>query len=333
MIKQRVVIYDADREYGSRLAEQLNRKCGDLFATQCSDESSLQAVCDSQHTDLLLIRGTLSAELIRECRAEHLRFLTDNPSQAQAQKERFLYRFQPADQLIRELRAVCRDAIPQEILTAGQNRIFGIFSPVSNCFKTTIALLLSRTAARKGLPLYISLEEMPALDAVLGTEPAEGSLSDAVFFHSQGRLREELAGLVYNWNGADLLGPVRFPEDLREAGPEELCSLISEIRGYGCYASVFLDFSGSICLSEDILPICSTIFMPSRPDPVSERKTQLFLERLRRRQKTDILERIIPVMPPIIDSLQREGLFLEQLYWGPFGEFVRELYDKHCCRP
>ena len=333
-MKEVVAILDHEEAYGQQLAKLLNRKCPEWHTIYFNEENALHRFEAEHEIFLLLCPEKENNAGGRTISAKHTMFLTEQNLKAEENPGRYVYRFRAADQIVNALRLAGKNdertnETEEHFPAEAKTFVLGIFSPVSCCYKTSMSLVMAQYASKTKAVLYLNLEEISALDVYLGRKIERGSLSDACFYHSQGRLFPELEQLVENVNGFDLLNSVRLPEDLMEAGKDQIRGMICEIADSGRYEVIIIDFPSIIYFCEELITSCTRICMPLRNDPVSLAKSEIFLDGLKKQKQKVLLSRIQTVrFPDIPMPVRKETLYIEQIYWGAFGDFTRNLYDR-----
>ena len=164
--------------------------------------------------------------------------------------------------------------------------IYGVYSPVGRCGKTTFSLLLGELLARKRSVLYIGFDELPFWDEEENASEEQGekgTLSDAYFYWQRQKLKEKLPVLVSHWHGVDVLTGMNCPEDLCAIQPEEWSQLILKIAQETEYAAIVLDIGSKLWLADSIFLMCSQLYVQEyqqRPMRNSTNHTFLIILRI-----------------------------------------------------
>ena len=131
-------------------------------------------------------------------------YLTEHKEQARDHKENHIYKYQPTDQLLNQLMQRMSDHDKRDNPVMQEScPIYGVYSPVGRCGKTTFSLLLGELLARKRSVLYIGFDELPFWDEeenISEEQGEKGTLSDAYFYWQRQKLKEKLPVLVSHWH-------------------------------------------------------------------------------------------------------------------------------------
>lgn len=327
-MKKILAVYDADDEYGRRLSEYLNRKESVPFTMAFfTKEEALLEYGREHPIDMLLISENAVNENIAALNIKRIVYLTEIQGKVSRPENRFVYKFQSSDHVIRELIS-CYEAVDMDVAKTIASlkpvTMVGIYSPISRCLKTSFALTLGQVLSRNQLVLYLNFEDFSGLEALF-CRVFSSDLSDAVFYYTQGQLKNQIEGLTESWHNMDYLPPVRYPEDLYDADTDTVVGMIKEIASACHYDVLLLDFGCSIRFASRLLPECGKIYMPILDDPVSAGKLESFESWMKMKNQTDLLARITKLKLPYYRGFGNGEMYLEQLLWGELGDYVRTL--------
>lgn len=222
----------------------------------------------------------------------------------------------------------CEKPQPLFVAVGKRARVIGVYSPVSRCLKTSLALTMGQQLARDGKVLYISFEIFAGFGTLIDGE-CRGDLSDVLYFFRQedfGVMR--LKSMVYNWKDMDYIPPVRYPEDLEQLTGEEAAALLERAAAECGYEYVIVDVGQAVLNIGPVLELCDVVYMPVKEDCVSSAKLEELEEYLRVSGREGLRERIQRVKLPYHSSFGRKDTYMEQLLWGELGDYVRKL--KRC---
>lgn len=214
----------------------------------------------------------------------------------------YIFKYQPVARIAADLwyEYISISPTVEEIYPkAVSSHIYGIYSPVKRCFKTGFSIALAAVLGENSRVLLVSFEENSVLEEMMDfSDSFSGeNLSDALYYYLQGNLAEHMRELVRNAHGFDFILPTRTPEDLESLTPDNVTEFIRYLL-YEChYANVVVDFGDRLDKICRILPCCEKIFMPTKPDWVSEAKKGHFLEYVTRVDE-GLMTRIREVNPP-----------------------------------
>ncbi len=328
VMKKILAVFDADEEYGKRLSEYLNRKESLPFSMICfTREDALEAYAAEHTIDMLLIQKSCETERIRELPIRKTIYLTEQHQLPDEVGNRYVYKFQSSDHVIRELMS-CYETMDMQVMETiaalHPVQIAGVYSPVSRCLKTSFALTLAQILAKNRQVLYLNFEEFSGLEYLLDRN-FSSDLSDAVFYCAQGQLKSQIDSLTENWHNVDFLPPVRYPEDLYDADPRNVSALVQELARVCRYDVIILDLGGSVRLGPELFPLCSRIYMPVQSDPVSQGKVEEFETWMKLKNQTEVLGKVEKLKLPFYRPFGSQEMYLEQMLWGELGDFVRTL--------
>ncbi len=327
-MKKILAVYDSDEQYGKRLSEYLNRKESIPFTMVFFTNEEALVQYAAQHViDMLLLQEAAMTKAIQELAIPRVAYLTEAQGHISGSREHFVYKFQSSDHVIRELMS-CYETMDMQVMQAIASlkpvNIVGVYSPIARCLKTSFALTLGQVLSKNQLVLYINLEEFSGLDILLGKTFIR-DLADAVYFFSQGNMKQHLGEVVENWHNMDYIPPVSYPEDLADVNAKTLTDMIKEIAAVCHYDVILLDFGSSMRFVADLFPHCQKIYMPVLEDPMSLGKIEAFESWMGLKNQTEILMKINRLKLPFHRGFGNGEMYLEQLLWGELGDYVRTL--------
>ena len=268
-MKKVVAMYEQEEAYGKNLAEYVNRKENMPFELQVFSQADKLSDYLQGHTpQLLLLSEENSLESYGDMckKTQDVLYLTEHKDQARDQKGNHIYKYQPTDQLLNQLMQHMSDHEKRDSPVMQEScPIYGVYSPVGRCGKTTFSLLLGELLARKRSVLYIGFDELPFWDEEENTSEEQGekgTLSDAYFYWQRQKLKEKLPALVSHWHGVDVLTGMNCPEDLCAIQPEEWSQLILKIAQETEYAAIVLDIGSKLWLADSMFSMCSQLYVP-----------------------------------------------------------------------
>ena len=152
-MKKVVAMYEQEEAYGKNLAEYVNRKENMPFELQVFSQADKLSDYLQGHTpQLLLLSEESSLESYGEMsvKTQDVLYLTEHKEQARDHKENHIYKYQPTDQLLNQLMQRMSDRDKRDSPVMQEScPIYGVYSPVGRCGKTTFSLLLGELLARK----------------------------------------------------------------------------------------------------------------------------------------------------------------------------------------
>ena len=152
-MKKVVAMYEQEEAYGKNLAEYVNRKENMPFEVQVFSQADKLSDYLQGHTpQLLLLSEESSLESYGDMckKTQDVLYLTEHKDQARDQKGNHIYKYQPTDQLLNQLMQHMSDHEKKDSPVMQEScPIYGVYSPVGRCGKTTFSLLLGELLARK----------------------------------------------------------------------------------------------------------------------------------------------------------------------------------------
>ena len=193
MNKKIFVVSDTDREYTERFIRCLEAWEGSRFEIRgFTEKECLSEQLAARPADILLISEAMlgmDPEFRGQLEASSRRMLVLSEQSGGGGEEHFVYRYQPLDRILRQIAAYCEEQEPWEEDAALHAEIYGVYSPVKRCYKTTFSLILGQILADRGTTLYVNLEDCSGLEALAPAQTAKAML-DAL----EKAVRDALAG-------------------------------------------------------------------------------------------------------------------------------------------
>lgn len=167
-MKKVVAMYEQEEAYGKNLAEYINRRESVPFEMQVfSQADKLSAYLQGHTPQLLLLSEGSSLESYGEIRekADEVVYLTGQKEQVQGQNGDYIYKYQPTDQILNQLiQHIGSKEQRDNAILQTSCPIYGVYSPVGRCGKTTFSLLLGELLSRRRSVLYIGFDELSFLE-------------------------------------------------------------------------------------------------------------------------------------------------------------------------
>ena len=337
MRKEIFAVCDPDKEYAAAFADYLSRQKMIPFDIRAFSRSeTLLESLGGQMVDLLLISPELFTREVKEMQLGTAVLLIDSTEPESAGEYPAVSKYQSCPEVIRKTLFYYKggnDPCSGSAAVKRTMQIFGVFSPVGRCGKTTFSLALAQILGKSGKTLYINLESYSGADSFL-TEGGGGCLTDLLYYCSReetenGSLLRKAAGMAVKAGRFDLIPPVKLPWDIRGATSREILTLVDVMASGSEYEYLVLDIGNEV---EDVLHIlerCSYIVMPVCPDRISCAKIRQFEESMRGWGADSVLDNIIKLRPPL-DIPEGTGTsFLEQLECGKMGDFANQYLCKY----
>lgn len=239
-----------------------------------------------------------------------------------------IYKYQPVEGIMKEFLEICHFTREMgRVAVKGSVRFLGVYSPVGRCGKTSLALVMGQVLAQKKRVIYVNLEEWPGFERIIGGY--EGlDISDLIYYIKQGKkeLGIYLDGMVVTLNQLKILPPVKKAPDIQEAEAKEIEVLFEEIVNSGEYDIVLVDFGSQIKSTFQLLERFEKVYMPVLKDQVSVAKQEQFLDFLKTSEYAEMEQKIKICRMRFLENLEEESV--EEMYYGNFGKFVKELLEE-----
>lgn len=315
-------IYDRDEQYAYRFMNYVNDKRLLPFEVVIfTQKGVLQEYLKESRVELLL-KSTEAEELEENVHVGKVIKLTEEPEGKEG-----VYKYQSIDSLIKEvLQHMGDDCTGEDVLSMvrGNCKVYGVYSPVARCYKTTLALSLAMCTARNGRTLYVNLEEFCGIPELVND--MGGNLSELLYYfrNNKEKVKGKLGTATRNCGGFEYIPVCSTPEDYEEIMPEEWLTFLQFLVENGGYDTMVLDIGNAVHESWKLVGLCETAFMPASVDVVGQKKEARFSEYLKLIGKGNLLEKIKRVEIPYDEELkQMEDI--EKLQWSRMGEYARGL--------
>ena len=334
MKKNIFAVCDLEVDYALNFMDYLNQKKNIPFEIQAfTTVESLIAYGKNIHIELLLISQKAMCRQVQELEIGKIVILSEGVHPPELDRYPSVYKYQASSDVVREVmacygaeKAVTPVAFP---VLKKTTVIYGIYSPVGRCLKTSFALTLGQILAKEKAVLYLNLEEYAGFEELMGKGFSQ-NLSDLLYFVRQenGNLIYKMNGMIQTVNNLDYIPPVRTPEDIRGTEWEDWENLIKEIVSHSSYEVVILDIGGAIDGIFQMLDMCNRIYMPVLTDPVSVSKISQFENLVRIWDYPQILARTTKMHLPFHGGNAAPENYIEGLLWSELGDYVREILRK-----
>lgn len=322
-----LAVYGLEPSYGERFADYVNQKDKAPFtAMSFSSVEKLRQYGEEHVIEILLVDEEVR-ESVRDVKANQVMVLCQGVLVEEQEAFPAIYKYQSGDCVMREVMArYCSQTVePALALLGAKARVFGVYSPVNRCMKSSLALTLCQQLGRHETVLYMNLEEYSGFSRLV-CDDYKTDLSDVLYLYRQGTYHwMRLKSMVYNWGNVDYIPPVRYGEDLTQVTPDEMGILIERIARESGYDKMVVDVGQAGHGALPVLEVCDTIYMPIREDCFSAAKIEEFEEYLEEADRHSVMERIQKLKLPRMSSIIRRDGYTQQLLFGELGDYVRQL--------
>ncbi len=327
-MKKILAVYDEDRVYAERLTDYLNQKKFFPFSViQFTRADTLLAYAREHRIAVLLISPGSMEEKLRQLDVATIVYLTDAEGVNCLDSCRAVYKYQSAENVVRELSA-CYDAMippePEKQVLRGTGQILGVYAPYGGSGKTTFALLLSMILAERYRVLFLTMEGFAGFSGMFGRE-FDYDLSDALFYSGKDVWKEKKDAFVQEYRGMRWIPPVCYPEDREYLTEENIQILLNSYLDSGEYDRIILDIADHFFFSPAVLPFCQKIYIPVRKDPMAGWKLKEMDAWMEQSGRKALRERLRRVELPSMAVPSERGQYLEALMYSEAADYVRAL--------
>ncbi|MBR2257197.1 MAG: hypothetical protein IJ899_07630 [Blautia sp.] len=333
-MKNIFAIFDLEADYAASFMEYVRQKNNIPFDVHAfTKEEALLEFAGREHIELLLISAKALNERIKELDIGKIVVLTEGQSNELTKGMSIVYKYQSGSCVLQEtLAAYCEKETPlAEALTARKKgtSIYGVFSPVSRCKKTSFALAMGQELARSRPVLYLNLEGYSGFHTMMGRNYTH-TLSDVLYFARQqdSGLIHRINGMIATVNHLDYIPPVRFAQDIHQAEWNDWSFILEELVKKSSYQIIILDIGHE---AEDIFQLmdrCDFVFLPVLDDMISKAKLDQFDSMLSAWGDPSLQEKIkrfsVPPGTEILPAMD----YTEHLLYSEIGNCARRLLEE-----
>lgn len=321
-----MAVYDEDNGFAVKFADyvdEMPENQHDLYAF--TEYEALSEFSENNHIYILLVSENNMHRVIENIKADNIVILWESESLPDKKDYAVVKKYQPADSIYKEAveNSIRLSAgVSFNIATSNHTKIYGVYSPVGRCGKTTFALTLCRVLGKNARALYINFEDFSGWRDSTG-HVQNGDLSDLIYYSLQSDryIAEKICSIRQKMNHYDYIPPMAFSEDLRNINTEDINEMIKQICRSDLYDCIVLDISLMVKNIFTILNICDEIFMPMSGCEYSECKVKEFEDAVALRHMDAILKRTKKIIIPKM-FFDEEIYDVEKMTGGKIEEYV-----------
>ncbi len=197
-------------------------------------------------------------------------------------------------------------------------KIVGVYSPVANSFKTSLAVLLGYQNLEEGNTILLTLDKFSLLDCSKNYNEIY-DLSDLLYCLGQGRCDEKVFEKAIGYlSELPYIYPLITPEDLYKITAKQIGKFIETISNK-CQR-IIIDIGNDVINMIEFLDLCEEIYMPVIEDGYSDKKVKYFENYLKGRERDDILNKIekIEIPSKLLTRKQWNVNYYNELKWCDF---------------
>ncbi len=330
MKKKRIAVCDSEEGFASDFAEYLNHKKKlPFYAEAFTDTERFCACAGKSPPGLLLIGQGDMNEQVESLGVPCVVLLSGEKIQEEAEYKQ-IYKYQSAESMLHEVMEYYTQSGSTEQYPKSWEKldVIGVYSPLARCGKTSLALTLGQILGEEREVLYVNMEDYSGFSGLLGLGERR-NLSD--FFY-QLRCQSEqgaalLEGLAVRGGQMDYIPPALSWEDVRSISFSEWLEFFRFVEKETRYETLILDIGNGCREIFRLLELCHIVYVPVLKDWLSQCKLRQFRELMGGfpGNPEEKLKEISLPMAPILQMGQEPW---QQLIWGSWGTWVRELLKK-----
>ena len=328
MNRKVLAICDPDVEYVERFSRYAAKREKGIFEVLAfTERDALDAYLHRDSADIVLADRTMLTPSAEDAAGGKIRVLLVLSEFQGERREDYptIYKYQSAERILREAlhRLDTESDTPDPAHRSAE--VFGVYSPVKRCYKTTFSLILGEMLAERGPALYLNLEDCSGFPALLGKQYEE-NLSDILYYwqvEQPGELRFRSA--VQNLGKLAYIPPVECPGDIRTVDPSELAKILAAIASSDTYRYLVIDVGDALRDPLPVLSLCGRIYMPVQEDPSARAKEEACIAWFRECGEEEIPVKIRRLVLPRYAGLAGGCADYRGLLETSFGRYVQKL--------
>lgn len=262
----RIGILNQDKKYSYGLMEYLNNTEYHFKAITFSGELPLRDYLRTQKLEFLLIDEEFESLDIDVPTI----YVSDQREDA---KEGYIYKYQSMNAIAKKLLSYMK----KEQVDYQKLRVYGVYSPLGRCGKTTIAKEICKHHRNS---LYINMEEYP--------EEVDTSTNSEVFIYYLANYNPEVLNLIAqlkeDFGGNKNILGVNFYQDLRHVSKSNISWFLDMLKANMDFKRVVFDIGQGVLMDIDILSCFDRVIVPTLGDEISLKKLQLFKSNIASRE-------------------------------------------------
>lgn len=323
-----LAIFDKELNYAARFIDYIEKTRKNTYSMYSfTDKLALLEFVNNRKVDILLVSESSMCEEMPKIECENFFVLKE------LEEHKYSYysidKYQSADRIFDEILGYLPKTstnVNCAGITGNKQLLYGVYSPINRCGKTSFSLALSRYFSEKNRVLYISFDEYSGIREMVDTS---NDLSDIIyhFINNKDSFIEKLNGLKVDCMGFDLIPPMLFSEDIRSIDTNIWIGMLRAIEAKGIYDVIILDLSDMVGDVIKIIEECDEIYMPIIDDVASDKKIREFEEVLTRRREEKMLEKIKRVKVPMVDLDYDVKNDVEKIVNGRIKDYIKCLLE------
>ncbi|WP_029231473.1 hypothetical protein [Butyrivibrio sp. VCB2006] len=239
--------------------------------------------------------------------------------------KRYINKYQPASLIVNDIVGFCTEE--SEDFTglglqssSGKGRVIGLYSPLSKCGQTTLAVNIAERLAREGKVVFLSFESFSTLPQMLDISSNE-DINDLMYY---AELERDKFGLYLEKikktrNGVDYIMPAKTAMQIKEIGLSKVSNLYKLLAAECGYDYIVVDLTQYPDDFFEIAALSYRLIAITRAHASDLYKLKLFEEVLMQSGLEEVREKLVKCQVPDIrdkkayedyvrDLLESEGI-------------------------
>lgn len=292
--------------YSYRLMQRLNQSENSSFVVYSFSEiENIEKFLENDFLDVLLIGECYYEDILNTYNISHKFILYEEKSDCI--NGNGIYKYQAASSILGQLNGMLNMYFCNDIESDSPIRIFGVYSPVGRCGKTSFSLALAKKMSAEKQVLYLNLRPFSSVKTNLSDEKL--SLSDVFYFLEEGKSEKVmLEKAVTEFEGVKFIIPMESPVDLHGIKEECWNDFFMKLNE-GKFADVIIvDFDESISCFIQLFELCEKVYMPMLEDNKSLEKVRRFENFLCRSVSKEVEKKVCKLQLPVLGKEELPAL-------------------------
>lgn len=294
-----LAIYDKDEEYLRHLAAYIKDKAPGVFRVKLfTKEEALKEYLKGEAADILLLAEEAFEKDNLAMYCGCLVLLTQTPAPEKELSAGVLYKYQPGETILKELRKLLPEAA---LRNTGQHslekEIISVISLNPGKLSQGYSMALWNEKCKEKRTLFTSLSAYPLLKD-LRIQEGDSGLSEFIYYlkqNSQG-ISKKLKEYIQRKEGFEYIKAVSFGTDLYELTAEDVVNWLTVISQWN-YDTVIFDIGILTQASLKLLQESSVIYLVTEEDKLSKAQLDSFFLQLRWAGYEELLGKVVRIRP------------------------------------
>lgn len=237
-----------------------------------------------------------------------------------------IYKYQSAENIMREIYGLIEEPEESRGAFLGNKEIIGVYSPHQHELQSMFTLTMARMLGEQEKVLYLNFMDCAGFADLYG-ESYEQDIADLLYVTraQAASFGTRLRSMTHSIGGVDYIPPAVNPENLHEAGKEDYMNLLQLICKRTDYDVVIIDFGAMVPGFYEMLRACKVLYCPVKEGFLYRCRIHQFQECLAITDSHDMDHDIRYIqLSAEIENIQSEEQLRQQIFWGEFGDFIRQ---------